>query len=210
MVASVPGRRAGVTEAGERPRARRGAFLHDAGGAAAVEFALVCLPFFGLVAAILQICLIMWATQNLEERLQRAVRTIYTGTFQGANANPPDSTTVLNSLRTTMCGATTSRIPTAFDCSAIKLNVVLSNSFAAGTAPTPLDPKTKDWATGFGSTYSCAKPGAIVVVTAAVKYPVAFGFLNFGAPTFTDGARLLQSTAVFRTEPYDTSSGSPC
>ncbi|WP_267426983.1 TadE/TadG family type IV pilus assembly protein [Methylobacterium sp. GC_Met_2] len=179
-------------------------------GATAVEFALISLPFLSLLAVILQTSLMVWASRNLDDALQRAGRTIYTGQFQKANTGQTDASTLLANMKTAICGASTSRVPTVFDCSTLKLNVVLSTSFANGTVPTPLDMKTGDWTKGFGTNYACAQPGAIVVFTAAAKYRVAFSFLYAGLPGFGDGARLLQSTAVFRTEPYDTSSGQSC
>lgn len=179
-------------------------------GATAVEFALVAFPFLGMLAVILQTSLLVWAGRNLDDALQRAGRTIYTGQFQKANTGQTDTSALLAAMKNTMCGASSSRVATVFDCNALKLNVALSSSFANGSVPTPVDGKTGDWAKGFGTNYSCAQPGAIVVVTAAVKYRVVFSFLYAGIPSFSDGSRLLQSTAVFRTEPYDTSSGQGC
>jgi pilus assembly protein Flp/PilA len=178
---------------------------HD--GATAVEFALVSAPFFGLLAMILQTSLMFWTARNLDDALQRAGRTIYTGQFQKANPGQVDAQALLTKMKAAMCGTT---VATVFDCSTLKLDVAQSTSFAGGSTPTPLDPNTKDWSAGFGSNYSCAKPGTIVVFTAAVKYRVAFSFMYVGSPGFSDGSRLVQSTAVFRTEPYDTSSSQGC
>lgn len=194
------------TSAPLRRIARARAFRRDAKGAAAVEFALVAIPFVSLIAAILQNCLIVWVDQNLDDSLQRAIRVIYTGTFQTTNSGQTNATTLLSRLKEKMCGTGTAKIVTAFDCNNLKLDVTTSSSFAAAAVPVALNASTKAWATNFGTRYTCAAPGSIVVVTAAVKYPVAFSFLNVGVPTFSDGSRLLQSTAVFRTEPNDTSS----
>jgi len=49
-----------------------------------------------------------------------------------------------------------------------------------------------------------------VIATAAVKFPVFFGLLNPGLSNFADGSKLLQSTAVFRTEPYSSGNASSC
>ena len=179
-------------------------------GASAVEFALVAMPFIGLVAITLQTAMLIWASRNLDDALQRAGRTIYTGQFQKSNSSQNDASALLSAMKTAICGTSTSRIVTAFDCNTLKLDVALGSSFAGSTAPTPLDAKTGDWSKGFGSNYACAQPGSIVVVTAAVKQRVAFSFLYGNVSSFSDGSRLLQSTAVFRTEPYDTSSSKSC
>lgn len=177
----------------------------DQGGAAALEFALVSLPFITLFLSILQIVLVYWVGQNLEDSLQRGARTLYTGTFQGDTRTQKDASTLLTNLRTKICSR-----GVAFDCNNLKLDVSVSTSFAGGAVPTALDTRTGTWISGFGTKYTCANPGAIVAVTAALKFPVAFTFLNAGASAFSDGSRLIQSTYVMRVEPYDVSSGSAC
>ena len=193
-----------------RVRSALGRIARREDGVAAVEFALIATPFLSLLAVILQTALMVWTARNLDDALQRAGRTIYTGQFQKAHTGQTDAGTLLAAMKTAMCGSASASSATAFDCTTLKLNVALSGSFAAGSVPAPLDTRTGDWAQGFGTSYACAQPGAIVVFTAAVKYRVAFSFLYAGLPSFGDGSRLLQSTAVFRTEPYDNSSGQGC
>ncbi len=185
-----------------QPRRGPASFLADCRGASAVEFALVSFPFLFLFGAIIQIGLVFWAEQNLDSNLQVAVRKLYVGSFQSSNQSG-NSATNLASLKAQVCGSGGN----VFSCQDMKLDVSLASSFAAGTAPEPFDTTTKDWNAGFGSHYACAKPGDIVVVTAAAKYPIFFGFLNFGASSFADGSLLMQSSSVFRTEPYQSSSG---
>ncbi len=180
-------------------------FRANATGATAVEFSLVAFPFISLLAAIIQTGLVVWTGQNLDDSLQRAARAILTGNFQGSNQSQT-STANLAKLKEILCGTTSAKIVQVFDCSNLKLDVATSSTFGTASVPVALDTQTKTWAANFGGRYMCAAPGSIVVVTAAVKYPVFFSFLNVGVPTFSDGARLIQSTAVFRTEPNDTSS----
>ncbi|MCJ2039459.1 pilus assembly protein, partial [Methylobacterium sp. J-059] len=61
-------------------------FAAAAEGAAAVEFALVSLPFLALVGAIIQIAFVIWAGQNFDRTVQNAVRGLFTGQFQIANS----------------------------------------------------------------------------------------------------------------------------
>ena len=167
---------------------------------------MVCLPFFGLLAGIIQVAFMIWAQQNLDFALQKTVRSLFTGQFQMANTGTTDTATLLAALKTNMCGTSSAPTAVVFDCSTVKLDVTLGNSFSTITPPTPINPGTKDWAAGFGTHYSCAAPGAIVIATAAVKFPLFFNLLTEGFADFSDGSTLLESTAVFRTEPYGTSS----
>lgn len=177
----------------------------DRRGATAVEFGLISLPFLSLLAAMVQTALMIWAQQNLDNNLQLTVRTLFTGQFQAANSGTSDATTLLAALKKGMCGTDAAPTATVFDCSAVKIDVTLGTKFASSTPTSPISSGTKDWAPGFGTHYSCAAPGAIVIATAAVKFPVFFGALTAAFSDFNDGSKLLQSTAVFRTEPYGTS-----
>ena len=179
-------------------------------GAAAVEFALVSVPFLALVGAIIQVAFVIWAGQNFDRALQNAVRSLFTGQFQIANSGTTSAAVLLQKLNDTMCGTGTSKQITLFDCSSVKIDVSLASSFATGSSATPMNATTRNWNSSFGTNYACAKPGAIVVVTAAVKLPVMFSLMNLAQRTFQDGSHLLQSTAVFRTEPYQTGVSSGC
>lgn len=185
-------------------------FAENVDGASAVEFALVSAPFIILVGAIFQICLISWASQNLDDSLQKAARIIYTGNFQTANKSEKSSDALIQSLKDSICGTTVPNSGRVFGCSDLKIDVSTSTSFASSQSAVAFDNQTGTWSKDFGTKYTCSKPGEIVVITAALKYPVAFRFLNLGFSSFGDGSRLIMSTVVLRTEPYDTSSGSPC
>ena len=186
----------------------------DTGGAAAVEFALVALPFLALCGAIIQIVFQMWATQNFDRALQNAVRTIFTGQFQLDTAGQTNPATVLATLKARMCGSAVSPVPTVFNCQNVKIDVATSSSFASATATKPIDTATGTWSTSFGSNYKCASPGTIVIVTAAVPFPTFFNLMGLNTKQFTsgsaEGSSLLTSTAVFRTEPYQIVGASPC
>jgi Flp pilus assembly protein TadG len=183
-------------------------------GAAAVEFALVALPFLGLCGAVFQIAFQIWATQNFDRALQNAVRTIFTGQFQLANAGQTDPATLLAALKTTMCGPANALIANVFNCQSVRIDVATAGTFAGATPSTPVNTATGTWSTGFGTNYACAKPGTIVVVTAAVQFPTFFNIMGLNTRKFTSGAgagsSLLTSTAVFRTEPYQIVGASPC
>lgn len=188
--------------------------LGDTRGAAAIEFGLVCLPFLALLCAIVQVAFVIWAAQNFDFAFQKAARTLFTGQFQQNNSQAATSATLLTALQSSLCGSGASATPVLFNCAAVKIDISLGVSsgagFAGSTAPSPVDPATRDWATGFGTHYACAAPGKIVIATGAVKFPIIFGLLNAGLSNFADGSKLLESTAVFRTEPYAATSSSPC
>ncbi|WP_457106976.1 TadE/TadG family type IV pilus assembly protein [Methylobacterium sp. P5_C11] len=186
----------------------------DAGGAAAVEFALVALPFLALCGAIIQIAFQIWATQNFDRALQNAVRTIFTGQFQLDTAGQTDPATLLAALKTRMCGPANAPIANVFNCQNAKIDVATASTFSGASASKSIDTATGTWSTSFGTNYRCAQPGTIVIVTAAVPFPTFFNLMGLNTRQFTSGSStgssLLTSTAVFRTEPYQIVGASPC
>lgn len=197
--------------AGHRPSPLQ-RLVEDANGASAVEFALVAVPFFALLGAIIQIAFMTWAQENLDFTFQKAARAVFTGQFQQKNAgNGATAATLLTAIHDSMCGPTSGNgVATVYSCSGLKVDLKLGTNFAATTFSPPVDPSTKTWSTGFGTNYGCAAPGAIVIATAAVEFPLFFRLWNAGLSSFSDGGVLLQSTAVFRTEPYAIAGKSPC
>jgi Flp pilus assembly pilin Flp len=183
-------------------------FRSDSRGATAVEFGLVAIPFFTMLAAIIQISFQVWAAQNLDYAVQKASRSILTGSFQVANSGQRDPAVLLGRLRDNLCNS--GALMPAFDCQSIKLDVTLSGSYGSGSVSSPFDSSTGGWSRTAGTQFSCPQPGAIVIVSAAAKFPVFFSFLKLSPNTFADGSQLMLSTAVFRTEPYQTTSTTGC
>jgi hypothetical protein len=74
-------------------------------------------------------------------------------------------------------------------------------SFPSQNAAPPITADRQFDSANFGKYES---PGAnqIVVVRAAVEYPVFVSLLNPNQANLADGNRLLMGTATFRTEPY--------
>ena len=54
-------------------------FRRDQDGATAVEFALVAVPFLALLFAIIELAMMFWTTQILEESLSQTARSLLTG-----------------------------------------------------------------------------------------------------------------------------------
>ncbi|GJE04777.1 MAG: pilus assembly protein TadE [Methylobacterium sp. CG08_land_8_20_14_0_20_71_15] len=187
-----------------------GRFARARDGAVALEFGLIALPFLAILGAIIQTAFTMWASQSLDRTLQNTVRQLFTGQFQTDNSDTKDPAILLARLKANMCGSGATKVTTTFNCADVRLDVSQGASFSSSAPPGAINNATGDWNSGFGKNYVCAAPGSIVVVTAAVKFPVFFKLLNLGVVSFADGSHLLQSTAVFRTEPYQAPAGKGC
>ena len=133
------------------------------------------MPFLALLGAILQVAFSIWAAQNFDFVFQKTARSLFTGQFQQTYTQSASAATLLAALKTSMCGTGTGASVTVFDCSGVKLDIALGTNFAWTTPAAPVDPGTRDWSSSFGTHYTCAGPGTIVVATAAAKFPVFFG-----------------------------------
>lgn len=164
----------------------------------AVEFAMISVPFFALLFAILECALVFWTTQVLETAVADAARQIYTGQFQAANtatapADLPDK------FRAEVC----KNVVAMFDCTKLKVDVRTYASFPNGvSSPIVTDPSgVRQLDPAFGQ-YQAPGPKQIVVVRAAVEYPVFVSLLDANKSNLNATTRLLMATAAFRTEPF--------
>ena len=164
-----------------------GRFLRNRSGATAVEFALVALPFFALIYAILETGLVFFAQEVLQTAVTQASRSIMTGQAQTQNIS---ATTFQQSV----CTQATS----LFTCGNVYVNVQKFSSFTSATMLNPLNNGNFNTAMN----YNTGGPGDIVVVQVFYQWPVFLGPLGFNLTNMNGNYRLLQATAVFRNEPY--------
>ena len=170
----------------------------DESGATAIEFALVALPFFALLFAILEGGLVFWANQVLGTAVTDASRELYTGRFQQSVASVP-SAQLAGRFKDAVCA----RIGGLFDCSTLRIDVRTSASFPNGV-PDPIvtDPDgTRRLDPNFG-VYQHPQASQITVVQASVQYPVLVPLMGANRSNITSNKRLLLSSTAFRTEPF--------
>jgi len=188
-----------VTRIGQTRRSRRllKHFIKNREGATAIEFSLVALPFFALLFAIIETAMIFWSSQVLETALADASRKIYTGQFQNEHRDLTDPQEIAVKFREDVC----SRVTALFACNSI-VEVDIKNfagGFPSSGLPLPVDEGNFD-ATSFG--YEDSGPGEIVVVRAAMQYPVFLGLMNPAQSNLNNGKRLIMASSAFRNEPF--------
>jgi Flp pilus assembly protein TadG len=166
-------------------------FLRRNDGAAAVEYAFVALPFFGLVFAILQTAVVFMAQQQLETATEQAGRFVMTGQAQN------DALTQAQ-FGTLVCN----QVSALFKCSNIMIDVQSPSGFSSATTSAPAltfnstGQVTNTWSYNLGS------PGSIVVMRVMYQWPLVKGPLSFNLANLANGNRLLIATAVFKNEPF--------
>jgi len=178
-----------------RARAALRRFRQDQAGAYAVEFALLATPFLALLFGIFEVGLGILTAASLETAVANASRQIYTGQFQTSSSNAGQSAAQLaDKFKTLVCND----VNALFDCqSMLKVDVRTFDSFPNASVPSPVKDGQFD-SSGFG--YGSAGPDQIVVVRAALEYPILVPISQFG--DLVNGKRLVMASATFRTEPY--------
>lgn len=172
-------------------------FLKNREGVTAVEFGLVALPFFALLFAIIETALIFWSTQVLETAVANASRKIYTGQFQADNAGITNPAEIAQKFRDEIC----SNVTALFSCTTmVEIDIqAFPAGFPSTGLPLPIDNGNFD-TSDFG--YEPSGPSDIVVVRAAMAYPIIVSLLNPSMANLNDGKRLIMASAAFRNEPF--------
>ena len=163
-------------------------FARHQDGAAAVEFALVAVPFLALLFAILETALVFFAGQMLEAAVTDAGRLIMTGQAQGFSQAD---------FKTQVCNRLAGGL---FDCTnGVYVNVQTYSSYAAINTASPISNGQFDTTQ---MAYSPGVQGSIVVVTLYYEWPIYLSLLGGNLSNLNGGSRLLVATSVFRNEPY--------
>jgi hypothetical protein len=182
----------------QRSRFARPGWLRNDEGVAAIEFAIVALPFFLFVFGIIGIGLYFLASTSLEYGAQSAARKVRTG-----QANKGDMT--VGEFKELVCEAA----GTYINCG--KLGVLVQH----GATWSQVAPQSCTDSKGamVGSTGQSGEPIAkytggaseVVLVTLCYQWDLAnnFKFLKLGSGSDGSGPAIIQASAAFKTEPWE-------
>jgi Flp pilus assembly protein TadG len=158
--------------------------VHD-GGATAVEFALIALPFFGLLFAIVQTSVVMFANQALQTMVSNASRKVMTGEMQ---------TKDFKYFKSTLCNQKRDII---FDCTKLKVQVKSFDNFASANPKDFVTPDCFDSKkTAPDSCFDAGAAKKVVIVRATYVWPFGVSFED------KDFKQTLVGVSAFRAEPY--------
>lgn len=162
----------------------------DDGGATAVEFALLALPFFAVIGAILETGIVLLASQILDSAVHDATRIVRTGEAQEKGYNMPQ-------FRNEVCEKTFG----LFDCKKLRIRVRVIDKFANAKADPPVD-KTGKWI--FTSSFQPGKGNNVVLVETYYKWPTLLNIMGFNLAHLDGGTTMMMSSSrVFMNEPFN-------
>ncbi|GAB5456805.1 MAG: hypothetical protein Hens2KO_30340 [Henriciella sp.] len=170
-------------------------FASDKRGLAAVEFAMIAIPFFLLIFGLLEVCVIFIMSSVLEHGASEAARAIRTGQLQQAGFDQAQ-------FKSDICDELFGML----SCdSKLQLDVKTFADFAGTGSPDPIDPATGELATGtFG--FSPGAQNEIVVVRVFYEWDLIVPVMSAPLANMSANRRLLQATIAFRNEPFGNSS----
>ncbi len=170
-------------------------FARGQDGAAAVEFALVALPFFALLLGIIEIGMIYLISTTLEDATGNAARLIRTGSLQ-----TQATTETASAFQAAICNKLSWL---GSQCtSKLEVDVRTFAQFQSVSLPSPvangkLQPQSQ-------LQFTMGGPGDIVLVRAYYPWTLIAPALDGMTSQTSGGQLLITATATFRNEPYPT------
>lgn len=180
--------------------------MRNEDGAVLVEFALLAVPFFALVFAILETSITFFAQQVLDSALQDATRSIRTGQSQ--------TSWNTDEFRKEIC----SRTFGLFECSEteagterlrVKVEPVTDFSSAVAQIGLPVDPACGElgaeetaceWT--LEESFDDGQGSDVIIAQAFYKWPTLINLPWFDLANQAGNNRLLSAVRVFKNEPF--------
>ena len=180
-------------------------FGNAEGGATAVEFAFIAVPFFSILGIIIETGSMMFVEYGLQSGVQEASRQARTGQAQGAGMTVAQYKSLIckNAALVTQCGTSVTVYANSYATWA-DLNVSIPSFTNIGV---------KDDGTMNPTAYKLGNPSCPSVLVATYDWKFMFpmmGYLGRLGNIQNGNARRLVGFAMFQTEPYPTAGGSVC
>lgn len=168
-------------------------FARSRRGSAAIEFALVLMPFFLLTAGLAEVAMLGFAQTSLDFAVSQVSRQIRTGEAQLGGITEAQ-------IKTQLCDELNNFI--VMGCNGnLYLDVDRFDSFvdANNGANNPIQ---NDQFNGSGMGYQPGNASDIVVVRAYYRWKIMTPLFEHVFQNIAGGQRILVSTMMFRNEPY--------
>ena len=195
-------------------------FARETRAATAVEFALIAVPFLGLLLTIIETGFVVWTSEGLQTAVTDAARNLMTGTLQAQGL-----TTAAQFRTTYICPATgPNLLPSFIDCTKLIIDVRSYPVPASYSVFATLDTANDFYGATATRQFCPGNAGAITVVRVAYPMPLFLptivGTTNNTISTLTAGlvsnvpgttgySHLLLATSVFQAEPYGNGTYTP-
>jgi Flp pilus assembly pilin Flp len=167
--------------------------LADESGVTAIEFGILALPFFSIIAAIMQTAVIFLSGQVLESALNDAARSVRTGQLQLSGGT-------IETFRESICDRLYGLFP---DCEGLHIRLVEVDNFQSATVAPPVETDCDgpcEWTEN--ETFTPGQGRSVILAQVHYRYPVLIPLGPVGMSNLPDGTHLMASVAVFQNEPF--------
>ncbi len=178
----------------EKKRFLRSVRLKDDRGTTPIEFSLLAGPFLLMIVGIIELSLLYVNGAILEGATQDAARMIRTGQVQAI----PDADEAETVFRDTLCEHTS----LFMDCDDIQYDVDVLASFSDADAGIDLD-EDGNLEGDDEDNFETGGSDDIVLIQVMFYYPLMTPLIGQFFSDSPDNTRLITSTVVLQTEPYD-------
>ncbi len=160
-------------------------------GSSAVEFAMVAMPFFFMMFAIMELAFVFVLDSVLENAAIEAGRLVRTGQADKGGITA-------SQFKDRLCSRMS--IFSADCASKTSVDVRVLTQFRNVNPP---DPMQSGAFKEDGLTYVTGQPGSLVLIRAWYRHTLFTPFLQQGLSRTGNGQAVLTATTAFRNEPYD-------
>lgn len=202
----------------QRPGGRLAArFAASRRGATALEFSIVAMPFLFMLFAIFEIALVFLVNATLETAVISAARQIRTGQNLSANGVGSAPYTSVNTFRQLVCSymswqssGCTAGVNAASTASSTTDSLVVDvrdpSSFGSASQTNGVNASNQLLQFDGSKTFCSGVAGSVVVVTVFYPWKIITPFLAPYFPRDANGNIVLRSAAVFKNEPFGSTS----
>lgn len=164
------------------------AFSKDRKGSAAIEFAILALPFFVVIFAIAEIAVMFFVDSGLDAALHRAVRQVRVGVAKSGNWNAVK-------FKEQVC----KELSFSFGCSqSLKVRAVLVTNMASVDKISPIT----NGALNVKEDFNLGDSGSYVLVQAFMPWDPVFSLYAVSSARLSDGSYVLGSSELIKNEPF--------
>jgi Flp pilus assembly protein TadG len=159
----------------------------DEGGAAAIEFSIVALPFFAIMFATFEIAMLYWAQGVLIESVEPQARKGMTGQIQKSGGFTPQT------FRNEICA----NVGGMFDCEKFVIDARPLANFTQF--------ESRSLLVSSANQFDLGQRGDIVMVRVGYPWQTIFPFtagITFDLSNMDGGRRMMQVTSIIRNEKF--------
>lgn len=156
-----------------------------------MEFAIVALPFFAILLAVLSVSLTFFAQQGVETAAATLGRSLLIGETKAGTLSKAQ-------FKALAC----TNLPAYLRCSNLLVSVDRSSDFASVSTAAPNITFAADGSPIDSMPYNLGSAGDILTLRLLYVWPLPSIALGFDLSTLPNGRRLLIATSITKTEQY--------